>query len=646
MHRVRSLLPPSARRASGGFVSLVIGLAACGPAEEDTATDEVILVDADGDGWPLPLDCDDAVVGVHPGASERCNGSDDDCDGVVDDHPADGMWGWLDLDRDGWGDAATRDLWCGDFEGTVLPWVTNDGDCDDGDSTIRPFAAETCDDPADEDCDGSTNDADAQSCTVWYEDLDGDGVGVERSSCLCQAEGNYRATLDGDCDDTDDTRSEGCGLSGARALGVGEVAIIGAEPSDFAGTSLSAAGDPDGDGWPDVLVGAGEARAGARWMLVRGPFDGDKDLRAPSATFQEERLATTLSLLTAGGVDLDGDGADEIVLGAYGTDTMDGRLTGVAYVLGGAASGTVDLTHADATFLSAHTSSRHTLRLAVSPDTDGDGVGDLLVGGSWNQSAWIFSGPVEGTFDPTYATCAIQGFRGDMGSALAAAGDVDGDGLGDVLVGAPAYGEQAEGAAWLIAGGATGNVGEAEATAVLWGPSARSTAGATVAGPGDVDGDGYDDLLVGGPSDVGDLAQAGTVWLVHGPVTGDVGLDGAAARIDGVGFVDAAHVVTRVGDLDADGAADIVVGSPNDDTAANTAGAAFVFFGPVAGTARNTDGELRLYGSVQGDAAGAVLAGAGDLDVDGYPDLLVGAPGSDLGGRDAGAAFVVHGGPR
>ncbi|MDP2306414.1 MAG: MopE-related protein [Pseudomonadota bacterium] len=649
MPRARSLLKHRTGRWSWSCAGLVGALwfAACDAPEEDTAPAEVVLVDDDGDGWPLPLDCDDTLPGIHPGASELCNGSDDDCDGVVDDHPADGLWSWLDLDRDGWGDPATRDLWCGDSEDMALPWVTNDGDCDDGDVTIHPFAWETCDDPADEDCDGSANDPGASNCALWYEDLDGDGVGIERSSCLCEAEGNYRAEVDGDCDDEDDTRATGCGLSGARTLGVGDLAIIGADTMDFAGTSLAAAGDPDGDGWPDLLVG-GSALDGAppSWSLLRGPFDVDRDLRAPSATFSEATLSSAFSLLVAGGVDLDGDGGDELVLGAYGTVAGTASWAGVVYIIGGALAGAVDLTFADAHLVSARTPARHTMRLALSPDTDGDGLGDLLVGGTWSQSVWLFTGPLEGAFDPGAAACTLEGLTGDMGSSVASAGDVDGDGLADILAGLPSSGDQAEGAAWLVAGGTSGVVGVDDATAVLTGPAARAVAGVTVAGPGDVDGDGYDDVLVGGPADVDGVQEAGSVWLVRGPLSGESSLSSADARIDGVAAMDGAYVIQRVGDLDADGAADVVIGAPNDDSVADRSGAAFVFFGPVTGTARSTDAQLRLYGTAAGDAAGTVVSSAGDLDLDGYLELLVGAPGIDLGGLDAGGAFVVHGGAR
>ncbi|MDP2317238.1 MAG: MopE-related protein [Pseudomonadota bacterium] len=637
---------PTAPLARGLRWGLVLGgLAGCGPMDEDSGGPEIVLVDVDGDGWALPLDCDDTLVGIHPGATERCNGGDDDCDGQIDDHPIDGFWGWLDMDRDGWGDAATRDLWCGDFEAVTLPWVTNDGDCDDGDFTVHPNAVETCGDATDEDCDGNHNDLGASGCVPWYEDLDGDGVGIESDRCLCEAEGNYRAASAGDCDDGDRERIDTCGVSGAHSLESADIAIVGASPRDGAGSAVAAVGDPDGDGWPDLVIAGTGTRA--TWRLVRGPYAGDKDLGAASAVFSESTLSSAVSATASGGVDLDADGADDIVIAGYGLDGASGsRWVGVAYVVSGAVSGTVDLDAADARFLGPNTTAQFSIDVAASPDTDGDGIGDLLVGGTWSESAWLFRGPLDGPMETADAALTLTDAGGRLGTSVAAAGDVDGDGLADLLAGAQTAGDASVGAAWLVSGGTSGPINEADATAVLWGAAPISFTGASVAGPGDVDGDGYDDVLVGGPATVGAMFQAGSVWLVHGPVSGSFALDDAAARVDGIAIQSGAFVTGRAGDVDADGAADLLVGVPNADTVGTLGGAAMLFFGPVSGTVRTVDADVRLYGLAAGDTAGTAVAGAGDLDKDGYDDLLVGVPGLDLGALDAGGAYVWRGGPR
>jgi hypothetical protein len=148
------------------FVSLFFA-AACQSDDGDkspvggTGTIEV-LVDADGDGVIEEADCDDSDATVHPGAPEQCNEIDDDCDGVVDEDPADGAVFYYDGDGDGHGIDAVSVSACSAPES----YATGAGDCDDSDPAIHPDAAEDdCTDPVDYNCDGS----------VGYADMDGDG---------------------------------------------------------------------------------------------------------------------------------------------------------------------------------------------------------------------------------------------------------------------------------------------------------------------------------------------------------------------------------------------------------------------------------------------------------------------------------------
>lgn len=140
-------------------------------------------------------DCDDTQVSVNPGAVEACNGIDDDCDGSVDEGAASGSTAWYtDSDGDGYGDASTSTLACDPPAGTVA----DDTDCDDGDDTVNPGAAETCD-GRDEDCDGVADNGVPTS--TWYVDADGDGYGDPWLTITdCAAPVGYVATND-DCDD-------------------------------------------------------------------------------------------------------------------------------------------------------------------------------------------------------------------------------------------------------------------------------------------------------------------------------------------------------------------------------------------------------------------------------------------------------------
>ncbi len=144
--------------------------------------------DLDGDGFGDPAtefqqdceldampagDCDDSDERVHPGATELCNGRDEDCDGAVDDEALNADVFYEDSDGDGYGDDATELFSCTRPSGAVAVG----GDCDDSDFEVNPSASEICNEGVDDDCDGSADGDDALGQGTFYEDLDGDGYG-------------------------------------------------------------------------------------------------------------------------------------------------------------------------------------------------------------------------------------------------------------------------------------------------------------------------------------------------------------------------------------------------------------------------------------------------------------------------------------
>ena len=204
-------------------------------------------VDADNDGYgaepatvcggvDVPGDCNDLDSQVYPGAPERCNLIDDDCDGDVDEYLA-AAW-YADGDGDGYGDSAET------YDGCDPPvgWVADDTDCDDGRAEVNPDAVEVCD-GLDNDCDGGV---DEDVVPTWYADVDGDGYGdAATAQDSCDAPVGYVAD-DSDCDDangrTNPGASEVCDsidndCDGTIDIGIGTPYYVDGDGDHYGGTT-------------------------------------------------------------------------------------------------------------------------------------------------------------------------------------------------------------------------------------------------------------------------------------------------------------------------------------------------------------------------------------------------------------------------
>jgi hypothetical protein len=156
-------------------------------------------VDNDGDTYPEGEDCDDTDAEVFPGATETCNGVDDNCDAATDEDTAvDASTWYADTDRDGFGDADTTRTACAAPTG----FVADATDCDDTDGAVNPDATETCN-GVDDDCDGETDENGADGATAYYPDTDLDGYGDDAGEVLACAMPDGYTPFGDDCNDAD-----------------------------------------------------------------------------------------------------------------------------------------------------------------------------------------------------------------------------------------------------------------------------------------------------------------------------------------------------------------------------------------------------------------------------------------------------------
>ena len=644
-----------------------------GTTDEDDAIDATTwYADMDGDTFGDPMvtlasclaptsfvtdstDCDDTEATRYPGATEVvADGIDQDCD--------DGDICYSDIDGDSVG-ISTSTIASSDLDCSGAGESPFDTDCDDGDANQYPGATEYCS-GEDDDCDGSVDEDDAADAQTWYHDSDSDGYGdaaVIVHQCYLSSGYTGDAT---DCDDSDssvhpgateicsdgldndcDGAFLGCPLSGDISVSSASARLLGDASYDNLGWAVSGAGDVDGDGYDDLLIRASPDDASVAY-LVLGPVYGDLSGTDADATLVGGTDDSGVSALSGAG-DVDGDGFDDLLIGASSLDGSDGDEGG-AYLVLGPVSGELALGSADARLI-GETESYTGVSVAGAGDVNADGFDDLLIGATSldgsdgdEGGAYLVLGPTSGDLVLSAADARLIGEDtwDNAGNAVSGAGDVDGDGFDDLLIGAScASGLYAHGAAYLVHGPVSGDIDLGSAEAKFIGEGVGDTAGISVAGAGDVDGDGFDDLLIGAYYA---RTWLGAAYLVLGPVSGDIDLADADATLIGEHpALFACGSVSGAGDVDADGFDDLLIGASMADGSAPESGVAYLVLGPVSGEFDLASADARLLGEVSGDWMGGSVSGAGDVDGDGFADLLVGAYNSSAGGSfSTGAAYV------
>ena len=457
------------------------------------------------------------------------------------------------------------------------------------------------------------------------------------------------------------------------SLSIADDLPVGEDPGDKAGQTVAGVGDVDGDGLPDVLVGAPEgarlsARTGMAYLVPGADLAGSSgalDLSTAAMRFFGEAASDGAARSLDGAGDLDGDGLMDLTVGAPAADS-DGNDAGTVYLLlafGLSTGSDTYLVDAETRWTGEALSDAAGTGLAGVGDVDGDGLAEVFVGAPGNDDAAGAAGKAylllggdrtDGLFSLADASLAWTGTAvGDnAGRSVAGAGDVDGDGLDDLLVGAWGndLGGTDAGAAFLVLSSALPAHGASllNASDRYLGEDPGDYAGFTVAIPGDVDGDARADLLIGAWGEDAGGSEAGRAYLVFSadrPSGGVLDLSRASRSFIGERSGDRASLsLAGAGDVDRDGLADLLVGAPLNDNAGSSTGSGYLLLSGTLGRGPGIDlgtADVIFTGVSLNDQAAASLDGGGDLDGNGLADLLFGAPLGDAGGTDAGAVYVL-----
>jgi hypothetical protein len=608
-----------------------------------------ITADADGDGYDTVDsggdDCDDEDPLVNPGMEEVWyNGIDENCDGASD------------YDQDGDG-----------YESSVFNEdpLMGGGDCQDVNPNIHPGAPDAWYDGADTNCDG-INDYDADADTWTSSDYGGEDC--DDTDPSVNPEG--AEVFNGEDDDCDGKVDDGATAAEADVIIYGD----STEADEAAGRGI-AIGDWDGNGEPDLTIGVyqynytsasallGQAQGGVAVFFNYGWSDGD-EVDDDSDWFLEGESESEMGNSLANVGDWDGDGIDDLAVGAWTTDSKAGRV----YLFSGAdVDGAI---YSDA-IVTIDGKDDYRLGYSISEKTDlnGDGYYDLLAfgvnsynvynylavqygGGSSGAFDWadidgtwkVQCGTVSGSSGSSYCGASTSGSSDKGGSPFWAASahggaDIDGDGYHDLIIGDP-FNDDVKansGSVWILWGRAaeytSTNAGMGGATLLAAGPAVKDYVGAGVTATPDVDGDGAAEIWV-------NRADDGIMYYFPGGSylrDGDFDLaDDSQASLEFGESMDDITSFANVGDWTGDGIDDtaIVYG----DSGGSSGG--FVYLLASKEWSGAADGKASVSGEVEGVADDGAYFGHGvplttaDLDDNGAKDMVVGDYGysDNLGG--------------
>lgn len=610
------------------LVALSTGLfLGCGKAQVDTSDTSVEDPDRDGDGYDDSEDCDDLRDDVYPGAEEVADGTDNDCDEIVDEG---------------------TDIFDDDGDGMT----EQEGDCDDEDTTIYEGANEIPYDGIDQDCDGEdTTDLDGdgyEGVEVGGDDCDDTNAliypgapessngldddcdeDIDEGTDLVDDDGDGYSETDGDCDDTDPN------ISPAAT----EI------PYDFIDNDCDGYDlrDVDGDFHDDESVGGRDCNDNDDTIhegATEIPYDGiDQDCDDADL------------------VDVDGDGYDAEVVGGDDCDDTESDMwpgnveseDGLDNDCNGVVDEGTDAYDDDGDGVSENDGDCDDTDNTISPnltDTIGDGIDndcDELIDEQDLSSGVIIDGSASG----------------DLFGSTMVSGDFNGDGVEDLAVGAYSHSSVANsaGAIYFISSDTAGGAVDSVATSSWFGANPNDRLGSAMANMGDIDGDGADELLVASLTIDGTGANQGGAYIIYGDSTGSNSTGEDITTLPDVfpGGTNNAQLGSMVasGDLTADGISEIIISGTSLNSnkgrvmaiegAANSSGG----WGSLTFTG---DSWTSIMGANSSSKLGATIEVADDIDGDGYNELLIYSQegrvylfdGNNLGGSISTSAYDAY----
>ena len=486
--------------------------------------------------------------------------------------------------------------------------------------------------------------------------------------------------------------------------------LAGIDAFDYSGRSVSSAGDVNGDGYDDLIIGAdradpnGDSEAGETYVVYGGANAPGTEGRFNLSTLNGTNgfILTGMDAFDQSGIsvssagDVNGDGYDDLIIGADRADPNRDNRAGETYVIhGGASAPGTDgrfnlstLNGSNGFILNGIDASDYSgISVSSAGDVNGDGYDDLIIGADRadpgdNQAGEtyvVYGGANAPGTGGRFNLSTLNGTNGFIlagidaydysGFSVSSAGDVNGDGYDDLIIGANRADPNGDssGETYVVHGGASapGTDGELDLSTldgsngfILNGIDVGDRSGFSVSSAGDVNGDGYDDLIIGGRrADPNGGSNAGETYVIHGGASAP-GTDGRfnLSTLDGSnGFIltgidagdESGRSVSSAGDVNGDGYDDLIIGA---DGADDSAGETYVVYGGAS--TPGTDGVLDL-GALNGtngfiltgidryDSSGIFVSSAGDVNGDSYDDLIIGAYRAD---GFAGETYIVHGG--